>query len=97
QIARAAELVAQGPTGCVDTAELSFRVERSVGMPLASAAPLKFEVVFQRAGSGYTARVSVVDAGGSRARERQLRADDCEQLADAVSVAVAIALGAADP
>jgi hypothetical protein len=96
QIARAAELVVQGSAGCVDAAELSFRVERSVGMPLGSAAPLKFEVLFERAGSGYAARVRVVDAGGSGAKERQLRAEDCEQLADAVSVAVAIALGAAE-
>jgi hypothetical protein len=65
-------------------------------MPLGSAAPLRFEVVFERAVPGYTARLGVADAGGSRAKERQLHADNCEQLADAVSVAVAIALGAAD-
>ncbi|MEO8182456.1 MAG: hypothetical protein ABI895_26770 [Deltaproteobacteria bacterium] len=95
-VASAAELVAHGPAECADTAELSFNVERSVGMPLGSAAPLRFEVVFERAVPGYSARVSVVDAGGSRAKERQLHAENCEQLADAVSVAVAIALGAAE-
>jgi hypothetical protein len=93
----AAELVRQGPAECPDASELSFRVERSVGMPLADAARLKLEVVLEHVASGYTARIRVIDADGSGTKERRLAATACEPLADAVSVALALALAAADP
>ena len=95
--ARAAELEAHGPSECADAAELSFRVERSLGAPLASAAPLSFEVVMQRGSASYVARIRLLNAGsGSGAKERVLSAADCGKLADAVSVAIALALGEAE-
>jgi hypothetical protein len=65
-------------------------------MPLANAAPLKLDVVLERTSPGYAARIRVIDTAGRAGKERRLGAADCEQLADAVSVALALALGAAD-
>ena len=94
---RAAELTASGPSECADTAELSFRVERSIGMSLEEAAPLAFDVAIQRSASGYVARIAVSGVAPDATRmERTLGAADCDKLVDAVSVAVALALGVGD-
>jgi hypothetical protein len=90
---RAAELVARGPSGCPDARELEFRVERRMSMPLERAAPLRFDVTMEPAVSGHRASI-VVAPGGLR---RELVASNCEELADAVSIAVALALGSAPP
>jgi hypothetical protein len=90
----AAELTAKGPAGCADAVEISFRVERSIGMPLAQAAPLAFDVALERDADGYVARIQVTGAApGAAPLERVLAATDCDKLVDAVSVAVALALG----
>src|SRR5688572_3583875 len=86
---RAAELVARGPSGCPDARELAFRIERRIGMPLPQAAPLRFDVSMEAAAAGHRARI-VVTPGG---HDRELVASDCEELADFVSIAVALALG----
>jgi hypothetical protein len=95
--ASAAELSASGPDGCPDAAELGFRVERAIGMPLAQSVPLRFVVVFEapRARPGrYTARLQVAgDAADATGTEREISALDCGGLADAVSVAIALAIG----
>jgi hypothetical protein len=95
--ADAAELSARGPSRCLDAADLSFRVERAIGMPLAAAAPLKFDVEVGRSAGKFAARIRVVDERTrSAALERVLEAQSCAQLADAIAVAVALALGADD-
>lgn len=94
---RAAELSVRGPRECADGAELQFRVERAIHMPLSRAARLGFSVGFAREGAvGYTARLSVEAPGGGseRSSERVLTAPSCGELSDAVSVAIALALGA---
>jgi hypothetical protein len=100
RLGQAAELSARGPAECADTRELSFRVERSIGMPLAEAAPLQFDVEMKREASGYVARVTEgagnEGVAGRAARQRVLGAADCERLADAVGIAIALALGGAD-
>lgn len=94
---RAAELTASGPSECADTTELSFRVERSIGMSLGEAAPLAFDVVMLRSASGYVAHIGVTGAAPDATRmERTLGAADCDKLLDALSVAVALALGVGD-
>jgi hypothetical protein len=96
--ANAAELTASGPRECADAVELWFRVERAIGMSLAQAAPLAFDVVMERTAAGYVARIGVVGAEPRAARlTRELSATECGKLVDAVSVAVALALGAAAP
>jgi hypothetical protein len=85
-----------GPSECADTGELAFRVERSLGAPLASAAPLSFEVLVWRGASAYVARIRMTNGSSAAgAKERVLNATDCGRLADAVSVAIALALGEA--
>lgn len=88
-VARAAEVVARGPHGCPDAGELTFRVERRMNMPLAQAAPLRFDVTMEQATSGHRARIEVTPRGW----RRELAAPDCEELAEAVSIAIALALG----
>jgi hypothetical protein len=92
--APAAEVEWRGPSSCPDTAELRFRVERSIGMPLSHAAPLRFQVTATRSAQGFTARVATDSGTGGTARERMLAAPDCSRLADLVAVTLALALGA---
>jgi hypothetical protein len=95
---KAAELTTSGPRECADAVEISFRVERAIGMSLAQAAPLAFEVLIERAAAGHVAHIGVTGAAPEATRlTRELRATDCDKLVDAVSVAIALALGGADP
>jgi hypothetical protein len=97
--AHAAELVASGPALCPDAEELTVRVERALGVDLESAVPLRFSVRFDGASpSGYRARLMVEPAEPTEPRyERVLSARDCEPLANAVAVAISLALGATEP
>ena len=94
-LARAAEIEAQGPSECPDSAELGFRVERNVGVPLAQAPAVKFVVTMQRAAGAYAARLSAAAEGDTQTKERALGGADCNELADAVVVAMTLALGEA--
>lgn len=96
--AHAAELAAHGPASCPDAEELTFRVERAIGMPLAAAAALRFAVTFEGGAGAYAAELQV-DGGESRelAAARRFQAQDCSRLGDAVGLAIALALGAAAP
>lgn len=94
-VAQAAELSAHGPAACPDVAELTFRVERAISMPLGHAAPLRFAVRFEAEAAGYAAQLEV--AGGQSvewAAARRFSAADCSRLGDAVGLAIALALGA---
>lgn len=96
--AQAAELSTRGPTACPDVAELTFRVERAIGMPLSHAAPLRFAVKFEAQAGGYAAQLEV--AGGETvawSAARRFSAGDCSRLGDAVGLAIALALGAEAP
>jgi hypothetical protein len=98
RVAHAAELSVRGPAECVDAEELSFRIERSIGMALGAAAPLRFEVEMERSEAGHRARIEVRMAGSPDvAMQRSLTADNCDKLASAVSVAIGLALGAREP
>jgi hypothetical protein len=92
--ASAAEIEARGPRECPDTGELSFRVERSVNSSLVEAPAVKFVIDMNRSAAGYVAHVALVGPGDSEAKERVLTGADCNQLADAIVVAVTLALGA---
>lgn len=94
-VAAAAELAATGPAACPDGSELRFRVERAIGTSLERAAPLRFRVAFEPAAALYRARLSVLDAPASAGSERVIGPSSCAELADAVSVAIALALGSA--
>jgi hypothetical protein len=95
--AHAAEVVARGPAECTDARELAFRVERRLGVPLADMAPLRFEAEFELRATGYHARLTVTrPSTPGLIMQRDLDAPDCDELGDALSVAVALALGLAD-
>lgn len=94
--AHAAEVEARGPAECPDAAELGFRVERNVGVPLARAPAIQFVVETEKKRAGaYVARLKATSAGGTQDRERALTGADCSELADAIVVAITLALGAA--
>lgn len=88
--ARAAELDWRAPAACPDADELRFRIERAIAMPLRHAAALRFVIEVQAAQPGYTAHV---DIAGTSGRRRTLTAAGCSELADMVTVSVALALG----
>jgi hypothetical protein len=93
--AHAAEISVNGPAACPDASELAFRVERSLGAPLAESAPLAFEVVFEAPaapGASYTARLRAHRAAPGATSTRVIRARDCGRLGDAVGVAIALAV-----
>jgi hypothetical protein len=94
--ARAAEIDARGPAECPDSAELGFRVERHLGVPLAQAPAAKFVVEMERGAAAYTARLSVLGGVGAESKGRALEGADCNELADAIVVALTLALGAAE-
>src|SRR5689334_847985 len=96
-VARAAEIEATGPAECPDSAELGFRVERNVGVSLAQAPAVKFVVAMQRTTGAYAARLSATGEGDTQPKERALGGADCGELADAVVVAMTLALGEAAP
>jgi hypothetical protein len=99
--AHASELSVRGPEPCADAAELAFRIERAIGMPLAQAAPLRFVVVFESPATpraAYTARLEIEGDEPHRVHtRRQISARDCARLGDAVSVAIALAIGSNEP
>jgi hypothetical protein len=96
-VATGAEIEAHGPPQCPDGMELGFRVERNVKVPLAQAPPVHFVVQMEHGAPGYVARISATGAASNEAKERVLSAADCSQLADAVVVAITLALGASGP
>lgn len=93
--ASAAELQTQGPAGCPDSTELGFRVERNLGVPLAQAPAVKFVVEMVRAAGIYRAQLRATSEGGAEGKQRTLTGASCSELADAVVVAMTLALGAA--
>jgi hypothetical protein len=92
--ASAAEVEAKGPAECPDSAELGFRVERNVGVPLAQAPALRFEIEMERTANAYAARLRAITASGE-GKQRALSGTDCAELADALVVAMTLALGRA--
>ncbi|HTV20150.1 MAG TPA: hypothetical protein VMG12_15810 [Polyangiaceae bacterium] len=90
----AAEVDWRGPEHCPDSDDVRFRIERAIGMPLSHAAPLRFDVRAQHAARGFVASIDVHPSSGAATRQRELAAAECGQLADMVTVAVALALGA---
>jgi hypothetical protein len=96
----AAELWVTGPAACPDAGDLAFRVERSIGVPLAQSAPLRFSVVFEAPvppETRYTARLSAPGPERSAVTpSRAIHARDCGRLGDAVSVAIALAIRSPD-
>jgi hypothetical protein len=83
-------------SGCPTQVELMYRIQHALGVPLEQAAG-QFNVRATRAADGYEARLEAGYARGATDKVRLLRAADCDKLADMVSLAIALALGAEEP
>jgi hypothetical protein len=89
-----AELIWDGAPGCPEREDVVFRIERALDGSLAAAAPVHFEARVQRSRAGFSAVLDVSDSSHVEGKQRTLSAPDCAKLADAVAVAVTLALGA---
>ena len=96
--ARAADLTWKAPAGCPESDALRWRVEEALGTTLAEAAPLHFSAkVEQKTAKRWVVGLDVTsDSSENEAQHRELEAPSCDELVQAVSVAIALALGA-DP
>lgn len=94
--AAAAELVLEEPTACVTRDELSFRVERLLGRPLADVEEMVLSVGVEAAPGGFVARLEVSRPGAAGRGERILRAPSCDELSEALAVAISVAIGELD-
>jgi hypothetical protein len=90
QPAEGGELRWHAPTRCSDREQVSFAVERALGMPLEQATPLVFDVEVEPFRGDVRARLRVVDEGVTEpALERVLVAPDCERLLEGLEASSA--------
>jgi hypothetical protein len=95
--AHAAELSISAPTACSIGEELTFRVERALGQPLESAAPVRCTIHIARSSGMYGARMEVESIGSGRpSRLRSFSGPTCAKLTETLALAVVLAIGAGD-
>jgi hypothetical protein len=90
--AGAAELALNEPAACITAEELSFRVERALGRPLADAEAMQLSVHLRAEPGGFGAQLEVVRTG--ERGERALHAPSCEKLSESLVLAIVVAIGA---
>jgi hypothetical protein len=96
--AQAAELSLAQPAACTTEDELSYRVERLLGQRLASAPASRFLIHIQPASAGFAARLEVSSTEPFRVMgTRSLAARECEELTQALAIAIALSIGASSP
>ncbi len=94
---QAAQFNWDAPVGCPDRDALRWRIEEALGTPLVQAAPLRFSAkVTEKSAKRWVVVLDVTSDESEAQQRRELEAATCDELAQAVSVAVALALGA-DP
>lgn len=92
--ASAAELVLAQPSACDISEELSFRAERALEQPLATAADVRCTVYIEQDAQGFRARLELSSPESSDApRQRFFKAPTCEKLTDTLAVAIVLAIG----
>jgi hypothetical protein len=91
QAASAAELELGEPATCITADELAFRVERALGKPLGAAESLQLSARIQPEPAGFGARLEVLRAG--QRGLRSLHAATCEEVSEALVVAIVVAIG----
>ena len=92
--AAASELSWDGPAECDRAEQLTWQIEAALGMPLARAGQLEFEVRVEQAGSSASARLSVESPEpGTEVKQRVLVAASCAKLVDTLAVAISLILG----
>lgn len=93
ETAAAAELSLVEPAACVTLDELSFRVERLLGQPLASAEALRLSLRVEQETGGFAARLEVERPDSAERGVRSLRASSCAELTESLAIAIVVALG----
>jgi hypothetical protein len=89
----AAEIAIARPALCSLGHELSSRVERALGQPLASTPELRLSVLVVHEQGSLAARLELASPG-QPSRLRSFRAPTCEKLTDTLALAVVLAVGA---
>jgi hypothetical protein len=95
--AAAAELVLEEPAPCVTLDELSFRVERLLGQPLAKLEPMQLSLRVDAEASGFVARLEVSRPEDAEHGVRSLRAASCAALVESLAIAIVVAIGDVEP
>jgi hypothetical protein len=92
-LARAADLELYDGTSCASLDELSFRVSRALGQSLEAVGERRFRVDLRRDARGFHARLSTSGSRPASAPSlRELNATSCDEIVDALALALAIAL-----
>jgi hypothetical protein len=92
QPASAAELLLDDSASCTSADELSFRVQRLLGRPLAEVHGMLLSVRIESTREGYDARLDVARLGAN-AGTRSLDATTCEELSESLALAIVVAIG----
>jgi hypothetical protein len=90
--AAAAELALEEPAACVTLDELSFRVERLLGQPLADAEAMQLSLRVEAEAKGFVARLEVSRPDAEHG-VRSLRAASCAALVESLAIAIVVAIG----
>jgi hypothetical protein len=91
--AAGAELALEQPAACVTLDELSFRVERLLGQPLAHAEVMQLSLRVEPEATGFVARLEISRPGSAEPGLRTLRAASCTELAESLAIAIVVAIG----
>jgi hypothetical protein len=84
-------LVLSEPAACLTSDELSFRVQRALGKSLEAAEAMQLSVRLQAEPAGFEAQLDVRRAG--QRGQRTLHAASCEELSEALVIAIVVAIG----
>lgn len=95
--AAAAELALEEPAACVTLDELSFRVERLLGQPLAHLEAMQLSLRVDAEAAGFVARLEVSRPEDAEHGVRSLRAASCAELVESLAIAIVVALGDVEP
>jgi hypothetical protein len=91
--AAAAEISLAQPAACTSEEELAFRVERTLGHPIAEAGGPRFLVHIQSTPHGFGARLQLSDESGAASGQRSLVESTCDGLVRALALAIVLAIG----
>lgn len=97
--AGAAELQLAEGALCTSVDELSFRVSRAIAQPFEQVSGPHFAVDIRQDSQGFHARLEISSGGSgggataSRSAQRLLNGASCDQITDALALAMALAIG----
>ena len=88
--AEAATLTWSAPPGCPDEAEVHDHLVRELGAKLDAASEVRFEALATKQGAGF--QLDLTTREGGALHERRIQAKNCNELLEAMVVAVSLAL-----